>query len=109
MDENDLFGKPIDGGFETGDDDEEMDNIVTLTDEDGNDTEFEFLDIVECDGREYVVLLPVETADDGEVVIFRIEGEGDDETYVGVDTAEEADRVYRVFREKNKDEFNFTD
>ena len=86
-----------------------LDNIVVLTDQDGIDTEFEFLDVVECDGKEYVVLLPVESADDGEVVIFRIEGDGDDETYVGVETEEEASKVFEIFKEKSKDDFNFVD
>ena len=86
-----------------------LDNIVVLTDQDGVDTEFEFLDVVEVDGKEYVILLPVETADDGEVVIFRIEGEGEDETYVGVETEEEASKVFEVFKEKAKDDFNFVE
>ena len=88
---------------------EELSNRVTLTDENGNDTEFEFLDIVQCDGKEYVVLLPVENIDDGEVVIFRIEGEGEDEHYIGVETEDEAAKVFEVFKEKTKDEFNFVD
>lgn len=86
-----------------------LDNIVVLTDQDGVDTQFEFLDVVTVDGIDYVVLLPVETADDGEVVIFRIEGEGDDETYVGVETEEEASKVFELFKEKSKDDFNFVD
>ena len=89
--------------------DEDLDNIVVLTDQDGVDTEFEFLDIVEVDDKEYVILLPVDKAEDGEVVIFRIEGEGDDETYVGVETEEEASKVFNFFKEKAKDDFNFVD
>jgi len=89
--------------------DDSLDNIVVLTDQEGVDTEFEFLDVVEVDGNEYVILLPVENADDGEVVIFRIEGEGDDETYVGVETEEEAAKVFEIFKEKAKDDFNFVD
>ena len=38
---------------------EELDNIVILNDEDGNEVKFEFLDLVELDDEEYVVLLPV--------------------------------------------------
>ena len=64
---------------------DELDNVIVLNDEDGNEVEFEFLDVVELDGKEYVVLLPVEEAENGEVVIFRVEGEEDDESYVGVD------------------------
>ena len=38
---------------------EELDNIIVLNDEDGNEVEFEFLDLIEYEGEEYVVLLPV--------------------------------------------------
>ena len=38
---------------------EELDNIIVLNDEDGKEVEFEFLDLVELDDEEYVVLLPV--------------------------------------------------
>ena len=38
---------------------EELDNIVILNDEEGNEVKFEFLDLVELDDEEYVVLLPV--------------------------------------------------
>ena len=36
---------------------EEIDNIIYLSDEDGNEVAFEFLDIVEYGGEEFVVLL----------------------------------------------------
>ena len=42
---------------------EELDNILVLNDEEGNEVEFEFLDIIEYEGEEYVVLLPVEEED----------------------------------------------
>lgn len=35
---------------------EELDNIIILNDEDGNEVEFEFLDLIEYEGEEYVVL-----------------------------------------------------
>ena len=38
---------------------EELDNIIVLNDENGNEVKFEFLDLVELDDEEYVVLLPV--------------------------------------------------
>ena len=86
----------------------EMDNIVVLTDADGNDIQFEFLDIVSTGNREYVILLPLDTAEDGEVDIFRVEGNGEDESYVGVETEEEAQKVFDLFKEQAKDDFNFT-
>ena len=43
---------------------EELDNIIILNDEEGNEVEFEFLDLIEFEGEEYVVLLPVEETED---------------------------------------------
>lgn len=88
---------------------DELDNKIILNDEEGNEIEFEFLDVVEVDGNEYVVLLPVEEADKGEVVIFRIEGSEEDESYVSLDNEEEAEKVFQAFKEKTKDEFDFAD
>ena len=88
---------------------DELDNKIILNDEEGNEIEFEFLDVVEVDEKEYVVLLPVEEADKGEVVIFRIEGSEEDESYVSLDNEEEAEKVFQIFKEKTKDEFDFAD
>ena len=46
---------------------DELDNKIILNDEDGNEIEFEFLDVVEVDGNEYVVLLPVDEAEKGDL------------------------------------------
>lgn len=92
--------------------DEELDNIIVLNDENGEEVQFEFLDLVELDGEEYVVLLPVEESDDaGEVVILKIEDteSEDEESYVSVDDEETLNKVFEIFKEKFKDEFNFID
>ena len=94
---------------------EELDNIVILNDEDGNEVKFEFLDLVELDDEEYVVLLPVTEEgeeDEGEVVILKIEDTDDDseeESYVGVDDEEILNKVFDIFKEKYKDDFDFVD
>ncbi len=96
---------------------EETDNIIILNDEDGNEVKFEFLDLVELDEEEYVVLLPVTEEgeeDEGEVVILKLEDtdedeEGETESYVGVDNEETLNKVFAIFKEKYKDEFNFVD
>ena len=93
--------------------DEELDNIIILNDEDGNEVQFEFLDLIELDGEEYVVLLPTEEDDneDGEVVILKVEDTDseDEESYVSVDDQEVLNKVFEIFKEKFKDEFNFID
>ena len=94
---------------------EELDNIVVLNDEEGNEVQFEFLDLVELDDEEYVVLLPVTDEgeeDEGEVVILKLEDTDEDseeESYVGVDDEEILNKVFAIFKEKYKDEFNFVD
>ena len=94
---------------------EELDNIVVLNDEEGNEVQFEFLDLIELDDEEYVVLLPVTDEgeeDEGEVVILKLEDTDDDseeESYVGVEDEEILNKVFEIFKEKYKDEFNFVD
>ena len=96
-------------------DEEELDNIIVLNDEDGNEVNFEFLDLVELDGEEYVVLLPADEAENeeeaGEVVILKVEASESDEeeSYVSVDDEEVLNKVFEMFKEKFKDEFNFVD
>ena len=94
---------------------EELDNILTLNDEEGNEVEFEFLDLIEYDGEEYVILLPVEDEEDteepGEVVILKLEDteNEDEESYVSVEDEDILNAVFEKFKEKFKDDFNFVD
>ena len=96
-------------------DGEELDNIITLNDENGNEVKFEFLDLVELENEQYVVLLPVleeGEEDDGEVVILKVEDtdeDSDEESYVSVDDEEVLMKVFNIFKDKFKDEFNFVD
>ena len=94
-------------------DGEELDNIVVLNDEDGNEVEFEFLDLIEYDGEEYVVLLTNDDEDEdaGEVLILKLEDTDseDEESYVSVEDEEVLNKVFEIFKEKFKDEFNFID
>lgn len=94
---------------------EELDNIITLNDESGNEVKFEFLDLVELENEQYVVLLPVleeGEEDDGEVVILKVEDSdenSDEESYVSVDDEDTLMQVFNIFKEKFKDEFDFVD
>ena len=93
---------------------EELDsNIIKLNDENGNEVEFEFLDLIEYEGEEYVVLLPIEEdeEDSDEVLILKLEDTDseEEESYVSVDDEEILNNVFQIFKEKFKDEFNFID
>ena len=99
--------------FENNEMEEELDNIIVLNDEEGKEVQFEFLDLVEYEDEEYVVLLPIEETEDdaGEVVILKVEDteSEDEESYVSVDDQETLNTVFEIFKEKFKDEFNFLD
>lgn len=85
------------------------DNYITLNDEYGNEIQFEFLDLIEYNEKEYVILLPVED-DAEEVVILEVEESDDDtESYLSVDDTETLMQVFEIFKEKFKNEFNFID
>lgn len=91
------------------------DNIIVLNDENGEEARFEFLDLIDLDNEEYVVLLPVDDTEDegaGEVVILKVEDseDGSDlESYVSVENEETLNRVFDIFKDKFKDEFDFVD
>lgn len=95
---------------------EELDNIVILNDEEGNEVKFEFLDLVELDDEEYVVLLPITEEgeeEEGEVVILKVEDtddeNSDEESYVSIEDEEILNKVFEMFKEKFKDDFDFVD
>ena len=94
---------------------EELDNIVILNDENGNEVKFEFLDLIDFENEQYVVLLPIQEEgeeDDGEVVILKLEDtdeESDEESYVSVEDEDTLMQVFNIFKDKFKDDFDFVD
>ena len=97
---------------------EEEIEIITLTDENGEDMDFEFLDQIDYEGKRYTVLLPPiedvegeEENEDEEVLILQVEEGGNDEaeSYVFVDDDDILSSVFDIFKEKFKDEFDFAE
>lgn len=86
---------------------EEEVSILELTDEDGNEVEFELVDSVDYEGDEYLILLPMDE-EDPEVVILKVVADNKgNESYVTVDTEETLMAVYEIFKERFKDIFTF--
>lgn len=92
---------------------EEMNSIISLTDEQGNEVQFELLDVVPYNGNEYIAIVPAEEEDeDGDMVqLYRIvpDENGDTETYVGLESEEELNAVYSEFQSRNAEFFDFAD
>ena len=90
---------------------EGIDDMIILHDDNENEVKFEFLDLIEYQNEEYVVLLPTDKTqeDDGEVVILHLEdSDGDEESYGAVNDEETLNTIFRIFKDKFKDVFDFT-
>ena len=86
---------------------EEEASILTLTDENGQDVDFEYLDCIEYEGKEYLVLIPAEE-DDGHIVILEIEPiDEENENYLSVEDETVLNTVYAMFKEKYQDVLTF--
>lgn len=85
----------------------DKENIIVLNDENGNEIEFEFLDLISYRQKEYVVLLPLKDSDE-QVVILQVE-EADEETenYISIENEFVLNTVFALFKERNKDFFTF--
>jgi len=89
----------------------ERDDIVVLVDENDEEVEFEYLDTVEFDDNEYVVLLPMydqeeEEREIDEVVILKIE-HGEEDSFVSIDDDNELAAVFEEFRSRMESEYEF--
>jgi len=88
---------------------EEEVSILTLTDENGEEVSFEYLDCIEYEGVEYLVLAP-EGDETGETVILEVQPvDEENENYVGVEDEAILNAVFGIFKEKYKDILQFED
>lgn len=88
---------------------EEDESILTLTDENGEDMRFEYLDCIEYQGIEHLILMPVDE-ETNEIVILQIEPvDEENENYLAVEDEAVLDAVYGIFKERYKDVLNFAD
>ena len=88
---------------------EEQTNILTLTDENGEDVDFEYLDSVDYEGKEYLILMPAEELAT-EIVILAVEPvDEENENYLAVEDEAVLDAVYAIFKERYQDVLEFAD
>ena len=86
---------------------EEEESILTLTDENGDEIQFEYLDCIEYEGKEYLVLLPV---DSDEIVILEVEPvDEENENYIAVESEDTLNAVYEIFKTQYQDLLTFED
>lgn len=88
---------------------EEEASFITLTDENGQDARFEYLDCIEYQGKEYLILLPAEE-EANEIFILEIQPiDEENENYLTVEDETVLNAVYAIFKERYKDILTFED
>ena len=82
-------------------------NFITLTDEDGNDIELEYVDALEHNGQTYMAFFPTvedeadeAAAEDFGLVILKTVMENSEELLSTLDSDEEVNEVYDLFMEQ---------
>ena len=84
-------------------------SLITLTDDNGNETIFEYLDCIEYQGKEYLVMIPAEEGAN-EIVILEIEPvDEENENYLAVEDETVLNAVYAIFKDRYQDVLNFAD
>ena len=88
---------------------EEMEEsgILTLTDENGQDVDFEYLDCLTYEDKEYLILMPVDDPATEIVILEVVPVDEENENYLAVEDEAILDAVYGLFKEKYKDILTF--
>ena len=86
-------------------DERKQPKTFTFTDDFGNEIEFQLIDIVLWNEKEYGIMLPV-NGDINVLITEKVEYE-DFENYITVNDFETLEAVFEVFKEKNKDTIEF--
>ena len=91
----------------------EFDGKITLVDEEGKEVNFDVIDAVLLNDNEYIIVAPSENVKDDEkeieVVILKVEIEGDDESYVTVTDEKEFETVFEQFKKQNEENLEIED
>ena len=88
---------------------QEETNILSLTDENGDEVQFEYLDSVEYEGKEYLILMPADE-ESNEIIILEVQPVDDEnENYLSVQSEAVLSAVYDIFKERYKDVLTFED
>ena len=87
---------------------EESENYITLTDDDGNDVSFEVIGEVEYQERYFAVMLPFDEDDDG-VVILEIVPSDNEEMgeFLSIDDDKLLNKVFEKFKSEYNGEYEF--
>ena len=84
-------------------------DFISMTDEEGNEVEFELLDVLQHNGIYYHAFIPVEEGEEDEeeeveIVILKVVETDGEELFVTIDDEAELNKVYDLFMERLDEE-----
>lgn len=74
-----------------------QDNIISLVDENGVESEFEVILTLEANDKEYAILMPVDDEESDEALVFRIDQDEEGEMLVPLEDDKEYEIVVDVY------------
>ena len=90
-------------------------DLISLTDDEGNEYQFEILDQIEYNDERYLALMsqyddPQKMVDsDGELVVLKVIVENDEEQFEEIEDDEEYEDVAGIFIDRLQDMFEITE
>ena len=89
---------------------EELDEVIVLEDEDGNELEFEMGAVLPYEGKQYAVLIPLAEDDNGIVILeYQLSDDEEGDLYSDVEDEAVLDAVFNIFKEAYQEEYDFID
>ncbi len=81
-------------------------NFVVLTDEDGNEVEFEHVDTIELSGETYMAFIPadINLDEEAELVILKVVEENGEEVLASLTDEAELDAAFEAFMARFEEE-----
>ena len=74
-----------------------QDNIISLLDENGVESQFEVILTLEAENKEYAILMPVDDEEAEEALVFRIDQDAEGEMLVPLEDDKEYEIVVDVY------------
>lgn len=90
-------------------------DLISLTDDDGNEYSFEILDQIEYNDERYLALMPQYDDpqkmldSDGELVVLKVVADGDEEFFEEIEDDEEYEDVAGIFIDRLQDMFDINE
>jgi len=86
---------------------EDMNNIIELVGENGEIINVEFIATIKVEEQEYAIMHALDDSDDGDVIIMKMEKDGDEDYLVSIEDEDELERVFEAFKKVAAEDYDF--